>query len=293
MKASHLFATFLLLLPNLHYLSMTLQDALKSNKVKVKLTSNGNSLEEGMINAEISNVSITRLDLILPVGTKLNAFEDYRQNLIVVQEEVFALAPNSKKLLQLKGMCIQASNSSPGADAVYSLGEVLQGDILDCAKMINQKKIINSCGQEAIWALSDNHDVGWINASSPDEKALRQFVADKKKVENPWFTTSYDAGNNQLSSNYNPTLPVVEHYSRTSAEIRGDFKWKQTANKQLTFAVYDAQGNVVRKFFENKPFERGELTFKFHYKTTKNLNGTYYARMTCGSEIVQEEAFTF
>ena len=159
--------------------------------------------------------------------------------------------------------------------------------------MIHENQIVNSCGQEAIWALSDNHDVGWINAENDKELALRKFVANKKGVVDPWFTKSHDGGNNQLSRNYNPMEPSDDYYNMAGAEIKGNFQWKQGSKKKLTFAVYDADGRMLRKFFENKDFNKGEFTFNFFYKTSKNLRGTYYAKMTSGDEIVQEASFTF
>jgi hypothetical protein len=271
---------------------LTVQEALKGNKIKTSLVSNGQALDEGMVTAEIQNTSMGQLRIKIPVGTKLTASEDDRQNLILVQEEVLSLAPNTKKSVSLKGMCIQAGNRSPGSDVAYTFGDVLKGDLLECAQVINEKKILNSCGQEAIWAFTDNHDVGWIHAENENELALRKFVADKKGVPNPWFTTSHTGGNNQLSRNFNPMQPSEEYYNLNGAEIKGDFQWKQSAKKKLTFAVYDANGRMLRKFFENKAFDKGEFTFKFFYKTTKNLRGTYYAKLTSGAEIVQEASFT-
>lgn len=271
----------------------SIQEALKNKSVKVNLLSNGQVLEEGMIKAEIHNASMVKMSLKIPVGTQLIASEDDRQNLILVQEEVFVLAPNAKKSLSLKGMCMQAGNRSPGSDVVYAFGDVSKGDLLECAKLIHENKIVNSCGQEAIWAFTDNHDVGWITAENENELALRKFVADKKGVENPWFTTRHTGGNNQLSRTYNPMHPSDDYYNMSGAEIKGDFQWTQNSKKKLTFAVYDNEGRLLRKFFENKDFEKGEFTFNFFYKTTKNLRGTYYAKMTSGKEVVQEASFTF
>jgi len=272
---------------------LTIQEALKKNQVKVELSSNGKSLEEGMITAIIQNSSMMKLEVKIPIGTMLAASEDDRQNLILVQEEILVLAPNDKKSLLLKGMCTQASNKSPGSEIAYSFGKTAEGDLLACAKMIHADKIINSCGQEAIWAFTDNHEVGWINAENDKEMALRQFVAEKKGVENPWFTTNHNGGNNQLSDNYNPMQPTEDYYNMTGAEIKGDFQWNQDTKKKLTFAVYDSEGKELRRFFENKEFEYGEFTFKFFYKTTRNLRGTYYAKLSSGNQIIQEAAFTF
>ena len=272
---------------------ITIQEALKTNKVKVKLASNGNSVADGMITAELQNVSMGSVSVKLPVGTKLICSEDTRQNLILVEEQVIVLAANTKKNATLKGMCIQSSNSSPGDKIAYSFGEILKGDIVACAQYINDKKIFSSCGQQAIWAFSDNHDVGWISPENEIEKGLRQFVADKKGVQNPWYTTNHEAGNNQLSRNYNRMEPPQDYYSFEAAEIKGDFEWKQTGTKKLTFAIYDAEGRVVRKFFENKEMGKGEHTFGFFYKTTRVMRGRYFARMTSGTEVIAERDFTF
>jgi len=272
---------------------ISIQDAEKTNKVKVKMKSNGNGVHEGMITAEIQNVSMGTLNIKLPVGTKLNCSDDERQNLILVEEQVLVLAANTKKSIDLKGMCIQSSNMSPGEDVVYSFGDVLKGDIVACAQYINDKKIFNSCGQQAIWAFSDNHDVGWIAPENEIEKGLRQFVADKKGLQNPWYTTHHEGGNNQLSRDFNRMEPPADYYSMEAAEIKGDFDWKQTGTKRLTFAIYDAEGRVVRKFFENKEMGKGEHTFGFFYKTTRVMRGRYFARMTAGTEVIAERDFTF
>lgn len=273
--------------------ALNIQEALKNGMVKVSMTSNGKPLADGMLTASIKNNSLSKLELKLPVGTKLVSEDDSRQNLILVQEEVLALNPNQSKQLDLKGMCIQASNMSPGDGINYSFGEVIRGDILECAQMIHQKKVINHCGQSAIWSFSDNYDVGWIDAENEAEKALRQFVADKKGVQNPWFTTAHSGGNNQLSRSYNPMQPNSDYYDMSGAEIKGDFQWTQNGRKKLTFAVYDQDGRLMRKFFENKEFDKGTFTFKFFYKTSKNLRGTYYAKMTSGSELIEQASFTF
>jgi hypothetical protein len=272
---------------------IAIQDAVKSNKVKVKMNSNGNGVSEGMITAEIQNVSMGALQVKLPVGTKLICSDDERQNLILVEEQILVLAANTKKSISLKGMCIQASNMSPGEDINYSFGDVLKGDLVACAQYINDKKIFTSCGQQAIWAFSDNHDVGWIAPDNEIEKGLRQFVADKKGVQNPWYTTHHEGGNNQLSRDFNRMEPPADYYSMEAAEIKGDFDWKQTGTKRLTFAIYDAEGRVVRKFFENKEMGKGEHTFGFFYKTTRVLRGRYFARMTAGTEVIAERDFTF
>lgn len=293
MNVTRVFIAILTMLFLNFVFAIPIQGALKTGKVKVILTSNGKSMVDGMITAQIESVSMSILELQIPVGVHLISGEDERQNLILVHEELFTLSPKEIKVLHLKGMCIEASNSSPGSDIVYTFGELAHGDLLSCAQMIYKNKVINSCGQEAIWVFTDNHDVGWIDAESENELSLRQFVADKKGVKNPWFTTAHKGGNNQLSRSYNPMQPTTPYYDMSGAEIKGDFVWSQSAKMKLTFAVYDGSGNVLRKFFENKDFDKGEFTFKFFYKTTQGLRGSYFAKVTCGDVVIRESTFSF
>lgn len=293
MKTTMLTLAFALFGTMLFANSVTIQDAAKTHKIKVKMQSNGNGVDAGMITAEIQNVSLGSLSVKIPVGTKLISSEDDRQNLILVEEQILVLAANTKKTMVLKGMCIQSSNISPGKDVAYSFGDVLKGDIFACAQYINEKKIFNICGQQAIWAFSDNHDVAWIASENEIENGLRQFVADKKGVPNPWYTTHHEGGNNQLSRNYNRMEPPQDYYNFEAAEIKGDFEWNQTETKKLTFAIYDAEGRIVRKFFGNKEIGKGAHTFGFYFKTTRTLRGRYIARMTAGTEVIAERDFTF
>ncbi len=270
-----------------------LQDALNKKQVKLTLKSNGKHLEEGMITAEIQNLGSAKMDIKIPVGTRFISEEDDRQDLILVKEEHFALAPNQKKTFKLVGMCIQSSNRSPGEGASYKLGQIMTGHLTQCANFIHSNKIYNSAGQEAIWAFSDNHDLAWIQAENEKEAGLRKLVAELKGVPDPWYTTRHDAGNNQLARNYNPSAPISEYYNMTSAEIRGDFKWSQAKKGKLTFAIYDEENNLIRQYFENKEFNKGEVEFKFHYRTSHIKRGTYFAVMKQGDLIVAQQQFTF
>lgn len=289
-----LFFSFVLLFASNHICaSLDLQTALKNKQVKLSLISNGNGIDEGMLTAQIQNVAMHQLQVKIPVGTQLISSEEDRQDLILVQEEFFALAPNEKKSILLIGMCMQASNRSPGEGAAYSVGGIMPGHLAKCAGFINDNKIFNSTGQEAIWAFSDNHDVAWINASNEKESALRKLVAELKGVPDPWFTNKHSAGNNQLARGYNPSNPRSEYYNMTAAEIKGRFKWQQNKKAKLSLYIINEEGVEVRKYFENREFNKGDIELGFHYKTSHIKRGKYQVVLKDGSQIVAEESFTF
>ncbi len=268
--------------------------AVNTGKIKVEMASNGQSLADGMLTAKIKNVTSSIMSVKIPAGQIFICEEDPRQNLIIVKEEIFALNPNQEYKKSLVGMCIEADDNSPGDGTGYKIGEKAKDNLLSCAQFINKNKIFNSTGQNAIWAFSDDHEIGWINARTPAEKELREYAAKLKGVENPWYSTSHLGNdNNQLSDTYDPTQPSTEVYEMTEAEINGDFAWSLDKRTNITFGIYDSEGKAIRTFFSNKQFTPGELSLRFHYKATHMERGTYFAKMTSGDQIIAQREFTF
>ena len=84
-----------------------------------------------------------------------------------------------------------------------------------------------------------------------------------------------------------------EFYDMTAAEINGDFKWTQTKKGKLSFAIYDSENNLIRKYFDNQEFNKGDVSFKFRYRTSNIKRGTYHAIMKQGDEVIAQQSFTF
>jgi len=268
--------------------------AVNTGKIKVEITSNGNGLADGMLTAKIKNVTNSPLNVNIPAGQIFICEEDPRQNLIIVKEEVFALSPNKDYTKSLVGMCIEADDMSPGNDVTYKVGKKAADNLMKCAEFISKNKLYNSTGQNAIWVFSDNHEIGWIDASTPAEIELREYAAKLKGVENPWYSTSRLGNqNHQLSDTYDPNQPRTEVYEMTEAEINGNFEWSLDKRTNITFAIYNSEGKAIRTFFSDKQFPHGELSLRFHYKATHMERGTYFARMTNGDNVISQREFTF
>ena len=271
-----------------------LNEAIKTGKINVEVSSNGNGLSDGMLTAQIQNTSTLKITLKIPVGQVFICEEDPRQNLIIVQEEIMALNANQKLQKNLLGMCIEAGDMSPGSDIRYKPGSKANGDLLACAQFINTHQLYNSTGQNAIWVFTDNHEIGWIDAYNEHGTKLREYVAKLKGVENPWYSTSHIGNeNHQLSDTYNASQPVLERYHMTQAEINGNFAWELKERTKITFAIYNSQGQLIRTFFNDKVFNPGELSMRFHYKATHIARGTYFARITNGEQVIAQREFTF
>lgn len=274
--------------------SIDIEQAVLSKQVTLNISSNGNGIKDGMLTLSIENMTKSSIQIELPCGQVFICEDDPRQNLILVKEELIALKPLEKQGTKLTVMCIEANDMSPGEAISYTIGPKAEGDLYKIARYINENRIFNFSGQEAIWVFSDNHEIGWINPISTKESELRMFAAKLKGVDNPWYTTNHNgSGNHQLSDNYVVHQPMEERYDMTTAEINGNFNWKLAKSTQITFAVYNNNGEAIRTFFNDKPFSPGELSLHFHYRATHIPRGKYIARMTQGDELIAEKEFSF
>jgi hypothetical protein len=247
-----------------------------------------------MLTLLIENTTRLSTNIELSCGQVFICEDDPRQNLILVNEELITLKPLEKRRLELKVMCIEANDMSPGADIRYTIGPKAEGDLYKIARYINDNKIFNFSGQETIWVFSDNHDIGWINPIGTKERELRLYAAELKGVNNPWYTTNHMGNtNHQLRDNFTMDAPIEDRLIMTSAEINGNFDWKLTESTRITFGIYNENGESIRTFFDNKVFSSGELSLRFHYRATHIPRGKYIARMTNGTELIAEKEFSF
>lgn len=274
--------------------ALSLTEAISAKKINVVVTSNGQGVNDGLLDITITNKTSSTLDIAIPPGQLFICSEDPRQNLILVREELLAIHPWKSVTHQLISMCIESEDFSPGNAIGYTPGKVATGGLLKCSQYINTNKIFNHSGQTAIWVFSNDHDIAWIQTNNENEKQLRKYVAELKNSTDPWYqTTHINTANNQLTDHYKPELPSTEVYNWSSAEINGNFDWKMSSPASITFAIYDESGQVLRTFFSDKSFSPGELSLRFHYKASRIPRGTYYARMTSANGVIAEKSFNF
>jgi len=274
--------------------AITLQEALSAKLISIQLTSNGNGIQDGMITLRLTNTSGTEQRIQVPVGQLLRCEEDPRQDLIVVNEEWLVVAAGKSASKQLITLCIEANDASPGEGIGYKAKGVATGNLLKTAQYLHTHKQFNAAGQSAVWVISDNYDIGWIDGSSAPIQALREHMSKTTGKPNPWYSTKHTGNDNyQLSDRYDRAQPRQEVYTMTEAEIKGDFKFKLTQPTTATFGVYDEDGNNLISYFDNKSLPSGELSFRFRYRASRIARGTYYARVVSGNEVLAEQRFTF
>src|ERR1043165_6994706 len=95
--------------------SITLQQAMDQNLVKVKVKSLGGYQGE-TASMEIQNLTKNDLDIKVEPGRRLKSDKDEYQDLLVVREQEILVKANSRTTKNITGYCCESSDSGPASN---------------------------------------------------------------------------------------------------------------------------------------------------------------------------------
>lgn len=215
-----------------------------------------NTYQKSMV-IDLQNISTSHLEIIVENGRILDSEAQNHQDMMVVQEEIYALKPNEKMKKNIYAMCIQKNNSGPGDGIMYKLGNIAKPDLLSISSYIQENKYFNYGAQNAVWCISDNLSVIHIYEDNPKiEDDLITKICSIKKIPKPDIISLRKQQNgNGLTKNF---IVIKKH----------KFRFKYALNKvsNVKIALFDETDKEVRvlKNSPNKPDGNYELDITFN-----------------------------
>ena len=225
------------------------------------------------LNIQLKNLTDEKIQVRVPVGQTFASKAGDHQDIITTQEELIVLAPHTSVQNSLFGMCIQQSVAAPNDDAVYILGEMASGNLLNLAGEIQSRRAFNTLGQYAIWALTDDAELNAISGFDIDEAThLKTHVANLLGVPVPEYRPE-----DLYTSESEPI--------RVTRTVGGKFRYKFTKTTNVTIGMFDAQDIIVRELYANPETEPGEHFLEYEFNTDSFPDEVYYIRLILNGEI--------
>ena len=246
----------------------------------IELTISGNSgsthyLEPIVVNAQ--NKTKKTIEMKVPAGLHFVSDEDNIQDIISTQQQLVRIAPNSNKNFTITGVCIQATNGSPGSTSGFTLTANAEPKLYELAQFLDKNNITNSQAQQAAWAISDNRDIANIIGLDPkNEQELidktasilgmpsipaEKITAWKKERINPIYTSS----------------------------IKGYFKFEFPRKTQVHIALFN-QNNVLIKEVYNQEVEPGFHKIDYQLETTEYEGQKIISQMIAYNKVVAKRS---
>jgi len=97
--------------------------------------------------------------------------------------------------------CYEATKSSANKNSLFEIGILAPVAWLILTNIIDKFNFPHSAIQNAIWVLSNNHDIRSIPAfNTPETDQLRHTIASILDIELPWYSFTYATDSSDLFS---------------------------------------------------------------------------------------------
>lgn len=252
---------------------VTLAQALDQKLVRIAIQATGGYQGEAL-RLLVENLSPNVLSLEIPAGQIFSSEDSAVQDLMVTQEAMMALRPRERKSRSLWTMCTQSFNMSPKQGERFSLGDMASGGLLALAQKISTKGYQNSTAQSAVWSLANQESVRSI------------YGNDTSMVRDIAITVSEATGVPMSDFVF---VPRTHYITSIRTSLEGLIKEKLVGAR---LDLFNASGERIRTYFENRNLEAGFRQFKVGASHTLGDSAELRLRLRVGDEVVMERVIS-
>lgn len=257
----------------------SIENLANSGAIQLSIQSTGEHAEE-CVEFTLKNNTRDSLFGFVEPGRRLTSNDPREQDILIVKEAIFALAPNETKKLNGYGFCCQSNNIGPKKGSGFGIGIMTNDNWQALAQNINKSNYPADAIQNAVWVLSDAHDIRSIPALAEGQtEVLRQFVATQLGITLPWYSFLYEEDSTRL-------------YTGVANRLFADVSFNVPRRTMITGVVYDQQGNQI---YDSPSYyvSGGSHHFQLNIPLNQFENGNYTFRLIEDFDIMNlERSFT-
>lgn len=242
----------------------SLEQAIRDKSINFAATTNGGH-SENSVHLMLTNLKSTPLEIQIPNGTYFIPSDEGDQNLLLVEDEIIVLQPKENKEVFVDAYCMESSDGSPVKGDKMSF-KTLQADskLKQLTAHINGNKLAEHDIQSAVWAITDDEPIPYINTTDPPARNLRETVANLTNQPNTWYTMQVDRRVN-----------AQRRIETNAVTMSGNIRLELTKKASIHEVVKDSEGRVK---FSLKPAEfprAGTWNYTFSLRVQGWQKGIY------------------
>lgn len=216
------------------------------------------------------------LILLIEAGRKFNSLNDNEQDILVTKEQLVQLKGLESKTITVFGFCCQASKGSPSVDSKYSAGKMANSSLVALANYCNKNNFDRGDIQSSVWCLSDKHSLSSISTKNMN---LRNFIKKLTNQENTWYQKEYAQNTSTMA------------FTDMVTNIKGDIKYTTIENGIMTFEIMKSNGEMVRRYTNKKPVQKGTYDYKFNLQVNNWSKGKYIIHIYSDDQLQSKKEF--
>ncbi|TXB66607.1 hypothetical protein FRY74_00020 [Vicingus serpentipes] len=205
---------------------ISIEQAVRNNLVNCNISSNGGH-EGSCINMNLENKSLHDLTVKIESGRNLLSNDTNKQDILIVNEEIFVLKKGVQKGKDLFGFCSQSNKGSPSLNETYSVGDMKDKKTVQLTNYLSKNNYPLSAMQNAIWVMTNNRRVEGIFHENRDSiQSLMDYVSDLTYQFTPWYSIQYFNDDSNLVSD-------------NAKQIWGEFEGRLLKDTKVKVVVFD------------------------------------------------------
>lgn len=273
---------FLSSFANNNIISIPLEKAVKDGLVTCKIKGYKNSDESyRMISIVVNNLKTKNLNLILESGRIFKCSDTTQQDVIVMQQELFALKASGSHEIPLFSMCIEMHNSSPDEGIDFAMGDMGNEKLMQMVRLVEKNKWFNTAGQTAVWCITDNCPLTSItNADTAITNSLRRLAS--KLTGQKMVTAGDDYGDYYDEPEPEP-LPRIS--------FKGQWEFSIQEPSHVVIALFDDQKKLIEGIVDEHLTDIGHYRYTFTTSAIEVRSEYYEVNLIINGKVVQTERY--
>jgi hypothetical protein len=159
--------------------------------------------------------------------------------------------------------CTQASNISPGSGSVFSLKKEADGKLMELAAFLSKKRDMDYMIQQAVWVVSDEHDLrGLHHEDSREALEIQEFVSKLTGKPLPEYTIRYKEA-----------LEGQQAFTREAVMVVGLHRYQLAEDGYFSCRIYNEAGELVQEVFERYASEKRQRALQLQAKGLEFAEG--------------------
>lgn len=215
------------------------------------------------VKVTVQNRSGGRVTTSIPVGWRLVSVTPEVQDLLVVREELLAVAAGASVSVVCRAFCCEASGTGPAAGERYKGGHQASEALTRVAQAIASDDHPDDAAQHAIWVLSDGHSIAGMGAmDSSRADSLRLVVSRLSGQPPPRYSMRFAEEPGRVCSGRPEAISRVLLY-------------EVPAGTEFHAVVVDRQGRVLQVLEDHAWLEPGRHRMALDVVVLGWTPGTY------------------
>ncbi len=239
-----------------------LGELLARKSVALKPTGTGQHSGEAL-RVEVRNTSSGRVSASIPAGWVFSSVDEQVQDLIVVRDEEFVLAPGASRMITCRAFCTQGPLRGPSEGERYRPGALGAPKLMALAQAVDAAPYEDHLVQSAVWVLSDGYSIAGMGAlDSTVADTLRMLVSRLSGQAPPRYGMRFQ---HEPGSVCTGRPDVIERVFSTTVGV----------SATLNAVVLDRNGRVVQVLEDRAAIGPGRYARRFEVPVAQLPPGRY------------------